>query len=266
MSIQTPADFAVDSAVEALGSGRYRGRAPGAWFGPIAPNGGFLAAVVLRAMIAELDAGDREPRSLTAHFLRPPAEGELDIELRAERSGRTASTVSGRVEQGGRLMAIVICTFTRRYAAAAEWAPPAPAVPPPEEVEVADVREGAPRMFDQMENRPLFGTRMFAGEGEALVGGWLRPRVPHRVDHPLLAFLADAWWPSPFARLSAPSPAPTLDLTIHFRGVLPEGEHEFVLGRFESRAAIAGLFEEDGELWSQDGRLLAQSRQLALLP
>jgi hypothetical protein len=38
-----------------------------------------------------------------------------------------------------------------------------------------------------------------------------------------------------------------------------------VLARFVSRAAGGGFFEEDGELWSRDGVLLVQSRQLALL-
>jgi hypothetical protein len=34
---------------------------------------------------------------------------------------------------------------------------------------------------------------------------------------------------------------------------------------FRSGLAHDGFFEEDGELWSADGRLLAQCRQLALL-
>jgi hypothetical protein len=37
------------------------------------------------------------------------------------------------------------------------------------------------------------------------------------------------------------------------------------LVRFISEASIDGLFDEQGEVWSAEGRLLAQSRQLALL-
>ena len=39
---------------------------------------------------------------------------------------------------------------------------------------------------------------------------------------------------------------------------------DWVLGRFSTRTARDGFLEEDGEIYSRDGRLLAQSRQLAL--
>jgi hypothetical protein len=39
---------------------------------------------------------------------------------------------------------------------------------------------------------------------------------------------------------------------------------DWVLAGFTTRTARDGLLEEDGELHSRDGRLLAQSRQLAL--
>ncbi|MDX6684010.1 MAG: hypothetical protein QOF86_138, partial [Baekduia sp.] len=73
---------------------------------------------------------------------------------------------------------------------------------------------------------------------------------------------------SPFSRLTAPAPAPTIDLTIHFRTRLPHpgmAPGAPVLARFSSSTSHGGFFEEDGEIWAPDGTLLAQSRQLALL-
>jgi hypothetical protein len=41
--------------------------------------------------------------------------------------------------------------------------------------------------------------------------------------------------------------------------------HWPVLARYDSRNALEGHVDESGEVWSADGRLLAESRQLALL-
>jgi len=72
----------------------------------------------------------------------------------------------------------------------------------------------------------------------------------------------------PFIRLERAAPAPTLDYTVHFRAPLPEpgaSAQDPYLATFRSGLARGDFFEEDGELWSQGGSLLAQSRQLALL-
>ena len=79
-----------------------------------------------------------------------------------------------------------------------------------------------------------------------------------------IAVLADAWFPAPWPRLKALAPAPTIDLTVHFRAPLPLPD-SLLLGRFRSRLTRDGFFEEDGELWAPDGTLVAQSRQLGLL-
>jgi hypothetical protein len=39
---------------------------------------------------------------------------------------------------------------------------------------------------------------------------------------------------------------------------------DHVLVRFSTRLSVAGVWEEDGELWTPGGELIAQSRQLAL--
>jgi hypothetical protein len=83
-----------------------------------------------------------------------------------------------------------------------------------------------------------------------------------------MAMHADAWIPSPFVRLHAPVAAPAIDLTIHFRARAAAGAvgpDEPVLAVFRSSTAAGNRFEEDGEIWTRDGVLLAQSRQLAQL-
>ena len=141
-------------------------------------------------------------------------------------------------------------------------------MPPPDALEPRPAHPGAPPITHRLSLRPVFGGRPFAGTEEALTGGWLRVADPVAPDAPLLAFYADAWLPAPFPRLTAPSAAPTIDLTVHFRApeaVLALDPGAPVLARFTSSTSAGGFFEEDGAMWSPDGTLLAQSRQLALL-
>ena len=54
---------------------------------------------------------------------------------------------------------------------------------------------------------------------------------------------------------------------MHFRAPAAAAAiaEEPVLAVFRSSTAAGGFFEEDGQLWSRDGVLLAHSRQLALI-
>lgn len=258
--------FQRDTAVVPAGPCRWRGRCDLAWSTPRGPNGGYIAAIVLRAMTAELDDPSRPPRSLTLHYLRPLREGDVEVEVTVERTGRTLTSLSARVTQGGTPCVIALGAFAGDFPSALDYADPPPTVPAPEEIEPWALRPPAPPIALQFELRAALGPFPFSGGEEAVSGGWLRFAEPQPVDHAALAVCTDAWLPSPFPRLTEPVGAPTVDLTIHFRApevALDAGEH--VLAVFRSRFSHGGFFEEDGELWAPDGRLLAQSRQLALL-
>jgi acyl-CoA thioesterase len=111
------------------------------------------------------------------------------------------------------------------------------------------------------------GDPAFSG-GAPYTGAWIRSREPRLLDAPLAAAFLDTWFPAPFVRLDRPVGAPTIDYTVHFRSPLPPAgatPEDPYLVAFRSNIARHGFFEEDGELWSADGTLLAQSRQLALL-
>ena len=263
-----PTEFDRATAVTAADDGAWEGEIDPGWFAGRGPNGGYLAAIVVRAMVAQLGESGREPRSLTCHYLRPPAAGPVRIDVTVERSGRATSTLTARIVQDGRQCVLGVAAFATDVPAPADYAGAPPDVPAPEAIAPTDNTASGLSIVNKFELRPALGANLFAGGGEALTGGWLRFSQPRATDAIALAMFADAWWPAPWVRLEGPVPAPTIDLTVHFRApraALALAPGEPVLAVFRSTTAAGGFFEEDGELWTRDGVLLAHSRQLALL-
>lgn len=54
---------------------------------------------------------------------------------------------------------------------------------------------------------------------------------------------------------------PTIELSVQVRCPLTDG---WLRHRFATRAIAGGIMDEDGELWTADGELIALSRQTAL--
>jgi acyl-CoA thioesterase len=261
-------EFDRATAVAPLGGGTWSAAIDEGWFAGRGPNGGYLAAIVLRAMAAELADPAKQPRSLTCHYLRPPAAGPARVDVAVERSGRATSTLTARLAQDGRDCVLGVAAFGVEVPAPAAYATAPPAVPAPDQVAPVDGSSSGLPMVSRFEARPALGGAMFAGADEAVTGGWLRFADARATDAAALAMFADAWWPAPWVRLREPVAAPTIDLTVHFRGpraaeALAPGEP--VLAVFRSTTAADGFFEEDGQVWTREGVLLAQSRQLALL-
>lgn len=260
--------FDRDTAVLPLGDGRFEGRVDEGWWIERGPNGGYVAAIILRALTAALEDAARTPRSLTVHFTAAPAAGAVEIATRVERSGGSLSTLSARMVQSGRLVALALAAFSSPRAGPeyADGSPPA--VRPPDSIEPLAGSEGAaPAMLERFDFRPAVGGYPFSGSERAVTGGWMRLLEPRPVDPELATLLMDGWLPALFPRVSEPVGAPTVDLTVHFRAPLPPadaGPEDHLLGVFSSKVSRQGFWEEDGELWSPGGVLLTQSRQLAL--
>ena len=83
------------------------------WWIERGPNGGYVAAVILRALTMAVDDRGRSPRSFTVHFLAPPVEGPVEVTTAIERSGRQLTFVSGRLRQDGRSLAVAQAVFSR---------------------------------------------------------------------------------------------------------------------------------------------------------
>ena len=270
--------FRSDTSVEPLGDGRYRGRMDTSWWIIAGPNGGYVAAVLLRAIVAEVGDPDRRPRSITLQYLRPPAEGDVEIQVTVERAGRTVTNLSARMTQEGRTLVLALASLAaaRPSEVSFDEGPGLPAledgspVPMPEAIperEVDPDRDVPMRRHYDL--RWALGSLPFsagdtAAERRAHNGGWLRPAEPEPIDEVVLMAMTDAWLPPLFSRVDVPLAVPTVDLTVHFRA-LPEDPLDHCFVEFASPLASDGYLVEHGRILSRSGRLLAESRQLAVV-
>ncbi len=237
------------------------------WWVLRGPHGGYLSGIILRALSMEVEP-ERAIRSFTTHFVAPPKEGRLHIATTVERRGRSMTYLSARIEQEGSTLALALAAFSEPRVAFEFDDSPMPEVASPDEAfRVPAEGSGIPKFLGKFDMRWAFGGPPFSGSPEAVVGGWIRLDPPEIADAPMVACLLDAYPPAIFPRATEPVVCPTIDLSMHFRSPLPlEGARpdDYYLGHFSSRLLRQGFFEEDGLIWSKDGSLIAQSRQLAI--
>jgi hypothetical protein len=72
--------------------------------------------------------------------------------------------------------------------------------------------------------------------------------------------IADSFPPAILASQGLAAWVPTIELTVNVRHV---PETEWLKGMFRTRFVTCGLVEEDGEVWDEEGNLVAISRQIA---
>ena len=252
-----------DTELQDLGDGSFSVELSDRWMVPSGPNGGYFAALLLRAAVAA--SGGLTPRALTVHFLSALPPGPATVTTQILRAGRSATTVD-----------LTVTSAERTLVARASLGPNRPGVdfcdasmppaPPPEELATEQWPED-----DDTSVHLRYDMRFVSGgahqydhqQAEAI--GWLRTDDSSPVDHLVLAALTDSWPPPVARRQQSGVGAPTMDLTIHFRDPLHEAIDDFVLLHSRTRLARDGFADLDTDVWSRDGRLLATARQLGLL-
>jgi acyl-CoA thioesterase len=229
-------------------------------------NGGYVLAVALAAVRQTLPAPD--PLTVTAHYLRPSAPGPVHVHVETIKIGRQYSTASARLLQNEKENARVLATYGDLAAQSGPvhvfGEPPAlppreARIPPPASGFVPATTEFTHRV-DIRPARTIFDP-LQPGEPPELTG-WLRFADGRRPDVHALPVIADAFPPVAF-RVLPPGWVPTIELTVHVRA---RPVSEWVCCMFRTRFIFGGLLEEDGEVWDENGTLLALSRQLAAVP
>ncbi|MFF4527739.1 thioesterase family protein [Streptomyces sp. NPDC001407] len=238
-----------------------------------AVNGGYLLALLGRALGAALPHPD--PFSVTAHYLSASRPGPAVVRTELIRTGRTLSTgQASLVQKAGdgteveriRVLATYgdLGTLTDDIRTTAK----PPAMPPYEHClgkEDGPVAGLAPEISGRLDIRLDPATAGWAAgtpSGRGEMRAWFGLEDGRPADALSLLLAVDALPPTAF-EMGLNGWVPTVELTAHIRRRPALGPLRVSI---TTRNLAGGFLEEDAEVWDSEDRLVAQSRQLALVP
>ncbi|MGI9084085.1 MAG: thioesterase family protein [Aeromicrobium sp.] len=228
------------------------------------PNGGYVLALVLRAVIWESPLPDPLTASIT--YFRPPSPGEARIDVTALRIGKRVATFEAVLSQDDKPMAHAVVSL-HDAGATGDINHPSPEHPPYADPDacidvMAVLPMGTVPIVDRFDYRHESVPGWMEGKpsGDMTATYWVRPKDGRPIDALACAVLVDAY--PPVSVEIGQLKSATVQLTIHFRRRPATG---WALTRIVTHHVIDGFHDEDVELWDEEGRLIAQSRQLAIL-
>ena len=262
-----PVTFESDTAVRVASDGRYDAEIRPGWDVGGNANGGYLLSIAARAMRDTARRAD--PVTVTAHYLSPGRPGAVTVTTEAVKVGRMFTTVTGALEADGKRLMQVLGTFgdvsSPDVPERVDAEPPD--LPSPDDCAPVTPTDGFPPPFMGRVELRLHpddaGLVSGSPSGEPKVRGWFRLRDGEQIDTVALLLAVDAFPPTAFNARLPVAWTPTIELTAHVRARPAPGWLRCV---FTTRFFTGGFLEEDGEVWDATGRLVAQSRQLALVP
>lgn len=266
-----PGEFDRDTAVVRRAPGVHDAALSPGWTIGHALNGGYLLAVLGRALADTLPHPD--PFTVSAHYLTATAPGPAVLRSQVLRSGRTLSTGTASLlqqdENGDETERIrVLATYGDLDALPPDVRTTAkpPALPPPEHCPGAQdapdgVFEQAPitARLDLRIDPATAGWAVGAPSGKGEMRAWFSLADGREPDPLALLLAVDALPPTAF-EMGIDGWVPTVELTVHVRAKPAPGPLRVAV---VTRNLAGGYLEEDAEVWDSADRLVAQSRQLA---
>lgn len=262
-------EFDRDTAVRLREPGVHEAQLDAGWAIGHALNGGYLLAVLGRALGDTLP--HPHPFTVSAHYLTASVPGPAVVRTELARAGRSMSTGSASLfqtgEDGTEVERIrVLATYGDLAARPGDVRTTArpPAIPPYAYCPGADDAPGgsAPEMAARLDMRldpATVGWAVGAPSGKGEMRAWFGLADGRDPDPLSLLMTVDALPPTAF-ELGLGGWVPTVELTAHIRALPAPGPLRVAL---TTRNLAGGFMEEDAEVWDSADRLVAQSRQLA---
>ncbi|MEU9992194.1 thioesterase family protein [Streptomyces sp. NPDC048045] len=264
-------EFDRDTAVTRREPGVYDIDLSAGWTIFDAVNGGFLLAVLGRALADALPHPD--PFTVSAYYLTASRPGPAVVRTQTVRTGRTLSTGQASLlqydDEGNEVERIRVLASYGDLSDLPDdvrtTATP-PAIPPLEHCFGADdAPEPLPggsaiaeRLMLKLDPATL-GWAVGAPSGKGEMRAWFGLADGRDADPLSLLLAVDALPPTAF-EIGLKGWVPTVELTVHVRRRPAPGPLRVSI---TTRNLAGGFLEEDAEIWDSEDRLVAQSRQLA---
>ncbi|MFI8088614.1 thioesterase family protein [Streptomyces sp. NPDC086080] len=264
-------EFDRDTALTPRAPGVYDIDLSAGWTIINAVNGGYLLAVLGRALADFLPHSD--PFTISAHYLTASQPGPAVVRTETVRTGRTLSTGQAslvqRDEQGREIERIrVLASYGDLDSLPDDVRTTAepPAIPPMEQCFGAEDGpapvEGSSAITDRLMLKldpSTLGWALGQPSGKGEMRAWFGLADGRDPDPFSLLLAVDALPPTAF-ELGISGWVPTVELTAHIRSRPAPGPLRVSI---TTRNLAGGFLEEDAEVWDSENRLVAQSRQLA---
>ena len=226
------------------------------------PNGGYLMSLLLRALLTHSEK--RSTPILTANYISRCVPGEMEIDVEELVRSNSFSRFQGKLIQKGNEKIRMLGTFAdepdecfiQRYEASPpdiasrETCIPVPEMPRYTLFRNLDIRLD-PRCAGWMQNK-------MSDQSELV--GWISFKDDRPFDALSIPLVVDAFPPAVFASQGPITWVPTIELSVSIRN---PPRTKWLACVFRTRFVDCGLMEEDGEIWNEDGALVAISRQVA---
>lgn len=257
-----PFDQAI--SLEPAGGDLFAGHTSEHYWNAISPFGGTTVATLLQAILAHPQRlGD--PLAMTVNFAGPIRQGGFTVRVHPVRTGRSTQHWQMEIRQEGDAEPAITGTavFAIRRETWSDLESKLPPVTGPEGLE----RYASPARvpFLQMYDIRYVDCNPLAGGENSTTQCWIGDVPPRKLDFPSVAAFCDAFIPRLFVRKGAPRPISTVTLSINFHvdgETLEKEQGKFAFGKAKANAFYGGYYDQEAQLWSQEGTLLATTHQL----
>lgn len=284
--------FHKTTAISRDASGQYTGLLDPSWSSIDGPHGGIIAALGVRACESEISLSDssaKRLRSITTQFTKRPQWGPITFNVEVVQTGSRVTFTRFSGLQEARTVVTGMATFMIPdletpidLSTTLPAVSPAPADNAPL-ITTDEYSHNSDGWIEPNETFPSYWRHYFnvaLRKGDLplqptsqekprhpFVGGWVKPKTPTPIDNALIVQAADFFWPPAFEICNRRIVVPTVELSVYIRTEVPQEclPPQAIYGEFSSTHADSGVVDENGVMFLEDGRLLAQSRQLSMI-